>query len=73
MDSVVKVLRAHRQELQTEVDRVDAALAILVKTTKHGTTHGGTRRMSAAARARIGRGVRRAHRLRNGKAVKGAK
>jgi hypothetical protein len=72
---VVQTLRSHRHQLEGEIARIDRAIAILgngsTPRTQARSSNG--RHMSAAARRRIGAGVRRAHRLKNGKAVKGAK
>jgi hypothetical protein len=59
--NVIEVLKEHRQELQSELSNVDKAIAILTgKTRRTSVGH----QMTASLRARIGRGVRRAHRRR---------
>jgi hypothetical protein len=69
MDNVVSTLKSRRNELALELGRIDKAIAILSNGSGGVSGNGGsptprlhatTKPMSAAMKAKIGRGVRKA-------------
>jgi hypothetical protein len=68
MDNVVSTLKSRRNELALELGRIDKAIAILSNGSGSVSGNGGnptprsatTKPMSAAMKAKIGRGVRKA-------------
>ena len=75
MDNVVSTLKSRRNELAIELGRIDKAIAILSNGSGASANGKGTRAsvskpMSAAMKAKIGRGVRKAFLQRKREAAK---
>ena len=75
MNDVISTLKSRRNELALELGRIDKAIAILSNGSGATTNGKGTRAqvskpMSAAMKARIGRGVRKAFLQRKREAAK---
>jgi len=78
MNDVISTLKSRRTELALELGRIDKAIAILSNGSGATTNGKGTRAqvskpMSAAMKAKIGRGVRRAFLQRKREAAAKAK
>jgi len=78
MNDVISTLKSRRSELARELGRIDNAIAILSNGSGSSANGGATRTrvsmpMSAAMKAKIGRGVRKAflHRKREAAKAKG--
>jgi hypothetical protein len=75
MNDVISTLKSRRTELALELGRIDKAIAILSNGSTGASANGKATRarvskqMSAAMKARIGRGVRRAFLQRKREAV----
>ena len=74
MNDVISTLKSRRNELTLELGRIDKAITIL-SNGSGGSANGNTTRrvakpMSAAMKAKIGRGVRKAFLQRNREAAK---
>jgi hypothetical protein len=77
MDNVISTLKSRRNELALELGRIDKAIAILSNGSAGSSTNGNATRayaaskpMSAAMKAKIGRGVRKAFLQRKREAAK---
>jgi hypothetical protein len=77
MNDVISTLKSRRNELAFELSRIDKAIAILSNGSSGSSTNGNATRayvaskpMSAAMKAKIGRGVRKALLQRKREAVK---
>jgi hypothetical protein len=74
MNDVISTLKSRRAELALELGRIDKAIAILSNGSEDTTGHKATVRvskpMSAAMKAKIGRGVRKAFLQRKREAAK---
>jgi hypothetical protein len=69
MNDVISTLKSRRAELALELGRIDKAIAILSNGSE-GTTGHLSKPMSAAMKAKIGRGVRKAFLQRKREAAK---
>ena len=76
MNDVISTLKSRRNELALELGRIDKAIAILSNGSAGASANGGATRtrvskpMSAAMKAKIGRGVRKAFLQRKREAAK---
>ena len=76
MDNVILTLKSRRNELALELGRIDKAIAILSNGNGASSTNGSpnharvSKPMSAAMKAKIGRGVRKAFLQRKREATK---
>ena len=73
MNDVIATLKSRRNELALELGRIDKAITILSNgsgaSANSNTTRGAAKPMSAAMKAKIGRGVRKAFLQRKREAV----
>jgi hypothetical protein len=76
MNDVISTLKSRRNELAVELGRIDKAIAILSNGSDGSSANGKATRarvskpMSAAMKAKIGRGVRKAFLQRKGETAK---